>query len=76
MPAGQLVVGKDIPAGRYKVTAIGRGDNFFVYNSSGENLVNTIIYSNSDLGVPEYVTLLSDGDVVDAHSPFKYQPVE
>nr|WP_263326945.1 hypothetical protein [Neobacillus sp. Marseille-Q6967] len=76
LPAGQFVVGKDIPAGRYKVLPVGRGANFFVYDSNGNNVVNTIIYSNSDFGVSEYITLLSDGYIIDAHSSFKYVPVE
>lgn len=76
LPAGQLVVGKDIQPGRYKVLPIGRGANFFVYDSNGNNIVNTIIYSNSNSGVSEYVTMLLDGYVIDAHSPFKYVPVE
>jgi hypothetical protein len=78
LPAGQFLVGKDIKAGRYKVVAVGRGSNFKVFNSSGQNLVNTIIYSdNSDgLGVSEYVTVLSDGDMIDASSAFKYIPVQ
>lgn len=76
LPAGQFIVGKDISPGRYKVLPIGRGANFMVYDSSGNNVVNTIIYSSSDLGVSEYVTLLSDGYIIDAHSPFKYVPVE
>ena len=76
LPAGQLVVGKDIQPGRYKVLPVGRGANFFVYDSNGNTIVNTIIYSNSDLGVSEYVTMLLDGYVIDAHSPFKYVPVE
>lgn len=78
LPAGQFVVGKDIKAGRYKVVAVGRGSNFQVYDSSGQNVVNTIIYNDNSegLGVSEYVTLLSDGYVIDAHSAFKYIPVQ
>lgn len=76
LPAGQFFVGKDIQPGRYKVLPIGRGANFFVYDSNGNNMVNTIIYSDSSLGVSEYVTMLLDGYVIDARSPFKYVPVE
>ncbi|MDD9312614.1 hypothetical protein PUS82_15170 [Cytobacillus firmus] len=76
LPAGQFVVGKDIKPGRYKVLPVGRGANFFVFDQSGNNIVNTIIYSDSSLGVTEYVTLLDEGYVIDAASPFKYVPVE
>lgn len=76
LPAGQFVVGKDIKPGRYKVLPVGRGANFMVYDSSGSSVVNTIIYSSGDLGVTEYVTILLDGYIIDAHSPFKYLPVE
>lgn len=77
LPAGQLVVGKDIQPGRYKVTAVGRGANFMVYDENGSNVVNTIIYSNpTSGGVSEYVTHLFDGYIIDAHSGFKYTPVE
>jgi hypothetical protein len=77
LPAGQFLVGKDIPEGRYKVLAIGRGSNFKVYDSDGSNVVNTIIYSgNPDFGVSEYVTVLSEGYIIDASSAFKYVPVD
>ena len=31
--AGEYIVGKDIPAGRYKAAAVGRGSNFVVFDS-------------------------------------------
>ncbi len=76
LPAGQLVVGKDIKAGRYKILPVGRGSNFALYDSSGSSIAHTIISSTAGHGVPEYVTLLSDGYIIDANSPFKYVPVE
>ncbi|WP_445487316.1 hypothetical protein [Niallia sp. 03133] len=76
LPAGQFTVGKDIQAGRYKVVAAGRGGNLFVYDSLGNNLVNTIIYSDKSNGETEYVTNLDDDYVIDAHYSFKFIPVE
>lgn len=76
LPAGMFVVGKDIPPGRYKVVAVGRGSNFFVFNSDGSNLVNTIISNTANHGVPEYVTYLAEGYIIEANSPFKYIPIE
>lgn len=75
LPAGMLSVGKDIQPGRYKVVPVGRGSNFFVYDSSGSNLVNIIISSVTDHGVPEYVTYLNEGYIIEANAPFKYIPV-
>jgi len=76
LSAGQFIVGQDIPAGRYKVVPIGRGSNFVVYDSSGQLFVNTIISNTSGHGVPEYVTYLNDGYIIDSSTPAKYIPVE
>ncbi|MDD9149273.1 hypothetical protein OYT88_11980 [Sporolactobacillus sp. CQH2019] len=48
---GTYIVGKDVPEGRYTVTPVGDGSNFFVHDSSGASVVNTILGSN---GVPSY----------------------
>jgi hypothetical protein len=76
LPAGQLLVGKDIPEGRYKITPIGRGSNFVVYDASGSLVTNTILSSVPDHGVSEYVTILSDGEIIDSSTPAKYTPIK
>lgn len=76
LPAGTLIVGKDIKSGRYKVLPVGRGSNFKVYDSTGSNIYNTIVSSTPGHGVPEYVVFLGDGNIIEANSPFKYVSVE
>ncbi|MDT2253342.1 hypothetical protein P7H09_19370 [Paenibacillus larvae] len=76
LPAGKLTGGKDIPAGRYKVTKAGReGSNFIVTSASGELKANTIV-AGGDHGVAEYVTSIDNGDTLDCHASFKFTPVE
>lgn len=77
LPAGYFLVGKDIPADRYKITTNGtRGSNLFVYNKEGKTVVNTIISSRSGHGVSEYVVALSDGMMIEANDTFLYIPVK
>lgn len=76
LPAGQFIVGKDIPADRYKVTPIGRGSNFQTYDPDGRIDVNIILSNREGHGLNEYVTYLFDGYIIDANTPAKYQPVE
>ncbi|MGG0188255.1 hypothetical protein [Bacillus rhizoplanae] len=73
--AGEWVVGTDVPAGRYKATATGRGSNFVVYNSSGRPIVNTILGSSS-VGVGDYVFSCSNGDKIKTQEAVKLIPVE
>ncbi|WP_257129975.1 hypothetical protein [Bacillus cereus] len=73
--AGEYVVGKDIPAGRYKATATGRGSNFFVYNSSGRATVNTIL-GDSSVGRGDYVFFCDNGNVIKTNEAVKLIPVE
>ncbi|QHZ52290.1 hypothetical protein [Paenibacillus larvae] len=76
LPAGKLTGGKDIPAGRYKVTKAGReGSNFIVTSASGELKANTIV-AGGDHGVAEYVTSIDNGDTLDCHASFKFTPIE
>ncbi|ARI79134.1 hypothetical protein HM131_06125 [Halobacillus mangrovi] len=71
--AGQYVVGKDLPAGRYQVTNIGDGTNFFVYDSSGYPTVNTILGEDF---YGDYVFFTDDGDQIETHGKVKLIPVE
>lgn len=73
--AGQYVVGKDIPSGRYKATATGRGSNFFVYGSDGKAIVNTIL-GNSSVGRGDYTFFTSNGDIIRTEESVKLIPVE
>lgn len=74
LPAGQFVVGKDIPAGRYLVTSVGRGSNFFVDDQNGSSVANQIIGTRT--GVSEYVVYLDTGYSIDANASFKFTPIE
>lgn len=71
MPAGQLVVGHDLPAGRYAVV----GDsNFQVFAEDGDLKVNTIL--GGDYGVKEYVCFLEDGDRIEARGADTFYRIE
>lgn len=74
LPAGHFTVGKDIQAGRYKVTPVGRGSNYVVRDITGRLKVNTIL--GNDYGVPEYVVELEDQDTIQAESRVKYIAIE
>jgi predicted RNase H-like nuclease (RuvC/YqgF family) len=76
LSAGQFIVGKDIPVGRYKITATGRGSNMFIYDSNGESILNEIISNVPDHGVPEYIIFLFDGYIIESHTPAAFQPIE
>ncbi|MEV2915405.1 hypothetical protein ABND93_22150, partial [Paenibacillus larvae] len=68
--------GKDIPAGRYKVTKAGReGSNFIVMSASGKLKANTIIDDGS-FGVSEYLATIESGDILDCEASFKFTPIE
>lgn len=73
LQAGQYTVGKDIPEGRYKVTPVGEGSNFFVYDESGEAVVNTILGADEQ---PSYTFATSEGDVIQTEATVKLTPVE
>jgi predicted RNase H-like nuclease (RuvC/YqgF family) len=75
LTAGQYIVGSDIPEGRYQVTNIGEGTNFFVYDSSGLPTVNTIL-GDSIVGTGDFVFFTSDGDMIETLGPVKLIPVE
>jgi len=75
LPAGQYIVGKDVPAGRYKATHVDRGSNFFVYDSSGSAIVNTIL-GNSAVGSGDYVFFTEEGHVIESRAQVKLIPVE
>jgi septal ring factor EnvC (AmiA/AmiB activator) len=73
--AGKYTVGNDIKAGRYKVTPVGQGSNFFVYGDGDETdvIVNTILGSD---GEPSYTFETSDGDVIQTEATVKLTPIE
>jgi hypothetical protein len=72
--AGQYIVGKDFPAGRYKAVPVGEGSNFIVFDKNdGTAKVNTIL---GTFGEPEYVFFCSDGDIMETHAKVKLIPVE
>lgn len=74
IPAGQFNIGDGgIAAGRYTVTPIGEGSNFFIYDSNGLATVNTILGS---MGVPSYTFDCEDGDTLKTEAPVKLTPVQ
>jgi septal ring factor EnvC (AmiA/AmiB activator) len=74
LPAGQFIVGKDIPSGRYKAVPAGGSGNFVVYSSSGGLKVNTIL--GGSYGEPEYVFYAEEGDMIELSTSAKFIPVE
>lgn len=72
--AGQYNVGTDVPAGRYQVTNIGRGTNFFVYQG-GYAVVNTIL-GDGMVGSGDYVFFAEDGQIIETHGKVRLTPVK
>jgi hypothetical protein len=66
--AGTYTVGQDVPAGRYTVTPVDEGSNFFVYGSSGYADVNTILGS---WGEESYTFYTSAGDSIQTEAKVK-----
>ncbi|TKD70848.1 coiled-coil domain-containing protein [Pseudalkalibacillus hwajinpoensis] len=75
LTAGQYIVGTDLPEGRYQVTNIGDGTNFFVYDSSGMPTVNTIL-GDGMVGTGDYVFFTNTGDMIETLGRVKLMPVE
>ncbi|MDP4552582.1 hypothetical protein Q9251_17020 [Alkalihalobacillus macyae] len=73
--AGQYLVGADVPEGRYQVTNTGDGTNFFVYDSSGMPIVNTIL-GDDMVGTGDYVFFTTTGDMIETLGPVKLLPIE
>jgi predicted nuclease with TOPRIM domain len=73
LDAGKYTVGKDIPAGRYKVVATGSGSNFFVYDGEMP-VVNTILGTDMG-GQPSYTFECEDGNVIQTETSVKLTPV-
>ncbi|PGQ88359.1 hypothetical protein [Priestia megaterium] len=72
--AGEYIIGRDVPVGRYKATNIGRGTNFFVYDDSGNGVVNTIL--GTDNGSGDYVFFALEGYLIKTEGQVKLIPVE
>ncbi|MDG4657714.1 hypothetical protein P6P90_12155 [Ectobacillus antri] len=69
--AGTWYAGKDIPAGRYKITG---NSNFVTFSASGKLKVNTIL--GSQWGIESYVADLADGDIIETHGGATFQAIE
>ncbi len=64
LQAGNWTVGKDIAAGRYKITTTSGSGNLFVYRGSSL-LVNEILASKKqDYAVTSVTTTLKNGDLI------------
>ncbi|MFA2720642.1 hypothetical protein [Bacillus paranthracis] len=74
--SGEYVVGKDVPAGRYKATPVGQGSNFVVYDRDGIAVVNTILGSSDTGGTGDYTFFCKDGNRIETHAPVKLVPVK
>ncbi|MBJ8042455.1 hypothetical protein JDS78_19645 [Bacillus cereus group sp. N17] len=72
---GELIVDKDIPAGRYKVTPIGQGGGFIVRDSVRRLTVNKTLDSSST-GGEGYVFSCYSGDKIKTQEAVKITPVE
>ncbi|MBB2482343.1 host-nuclease inhibitor Gam family protein [Heyndrickxia shackletonii] len=73
LPAGYFSVGKDIPAGRYKVVPNGGMGNFFVNEGAK---VNIILGYDASLSVKEYVFDADEGDEIQLTTSAKFIPVK
>lgn len=73
--AGEYIVGQDVPTGRYRVTNIGRGTNFQVFDSSGSAVVNTIL-GGGDIGRGDYVFFATENTLIKTAGAVKMIPVE
>jgi hypothetical protein len=73
LSAGTYTVGQDVPAGRYTVTPVGEGSNFFVYGSSGYADVNTILGS---WGEDSYTFYTSAGDSIQTEAKVNLAPMK
>lgn len=72
LSAGKFIVGKDIPAGRYKAVPNGGFGNFFVNQGADVN----IILGHGDFGESEYVFEAFDGDEIELTTSAKFIPIE
>ena len=72
LSAGKFIVGKDLPAGRYKVVPNGGMGNFFVNQGMDVN----IILGSGDFGESEYVFEAFDGDEIELTTSAKFIPIE
>lgn len=73
MVAGTFTVGKDIPAGRYKIEPNKGSGNYFVNKGSKTNI---ILGNSHDNFLPEYVITLNEGDQIETNVSVKYSAVE
>ena len=72
--AGEFYVGSDLPEGRYKATATGRGSNFVVYDETGYPEVNTIL-GDSVVGTGDYTFTAQDGWMIKTQEAVKLIPL-
>ena len=73
LQAGQFIVGKDIPAGRYNVSG---SSNFIVHDGfTGRIKVNTIL-GYGYVGDGDYICTLDNGDEINNHAPSTLTPIE
>lgn len=73
--SGEYVVGKDVPAGRYKATPVGKGSNFVVYDENGIAVVNTIL-GDSSIGSGDYTFFCKNGNIIKTSAQVKLIPVK
>lgn len=70
--AGEYICGLDFPAGRYVI--YGGSSNFFV--KGGETHVNIILGDDSSWEVREYIHFFTEGEMIEARSPFKLKLID
>lgn len=63
LTTGDWVVGIDIEPGRYTCEPLNGTGNFFIYDS-GFPVVNEILSTQADLGVPSVTANLKDGNII------------
>ncbi|MFS7389882.1 hypothetical protein AB6884_10335 [Carnobacterium maltaromaticum] len=72
MPAGNFVVGTDVPAGRYKIEPNGGSGNYFV----NEYKTNIILGVGDSFQLSEYIISLKTDDKIEQGLAVKYTAVE
>lgn len=72
MPAGNFVVGTDVPAGRYKIEPNGGSGNYFV----NEYKTSIILGVGDSFQLSEYIISLKTGNKIEQGLPVKYTAVE
>ncbi|RBP36558.1 hypothetical protein [Garciella nitratireducens] len=74
LSAGEFIVGKDIPAGRYKIEPNNGSGNYFVNEGRKANII--LGNQSNTMYLKEYILELDEGDSISATLSTKYTLIE